>query len=188
MARPLEVKIEWSAEGGNGANKACIPVVDEFGRFASVELPSLDVAEAWTQLANFPNPLEVDPPDEADGSCLESQEHSGSRSIEARYPIRQMMELIENIALRQTSIKEQDWTAWCIRLEQTLSQVADSPVVKAFQNMKVNPLHPLMQKCFRPKYAECGDTPEGRAYETVVGKIESNWGMAKVSKLGALHD
>ena len=46
----------------------------------------------------------------------------------ASYPVRQMMQLIENIAAKQTAVPKADWTTWCSRFEQCLTQAAGSQV------------------------------------------------------------
>ena len=55
-ARPRQVTVTWSAEGED--RSAEVPVIDHYGRFcaACYDFPSLDLEEAWIQLANFPMP------------------------------------------------------------------------------------------------------------------------------------
>jgi hypothetical protein len=55
-ARPRLVTVSWSSEGED--RSANVPVIDNYGRFCAADLPSIDLEEAWIQLANFPMPPE----------------------------------------------------------------------------------------------------------------------------------
>ena len=79
------------------------------------------------------------------------------------YPVRRMMTLVEDIASKQANVAQADWTTWCNRLEQVLIQSKDSPVVKAFQAIGLNPLNPLLQSSFRPAFASTANTAKGPA-------------------------
>jgi hypothetical protein len=94
----------------------------------------------------------------------------------APYPVRQMMELIENIAAKQTALARADWPAWCARLEQTLARIADSPVVDYFRALGLNPLSPLRGAAFRPDFAEADATPEGDV-RGALARVEDKWGV-----------
>ncbi|MNL74039.1 hypothetical protein D3C87_1995960 [compost metagenome] len=101
-----------------------------------------------------------------------------------------MMELIENIAEKQTAIDRRDWEPWCRRLEQTLIRMKDSGPVAYFQMQqapRLNPLSPLRVAPFRPAFAETADTPEGRLYEEVLKRIEASWGVEDMERMGALQ-
>ena len=52
--RPRQVTVTWSAE--DSQRRADVPVIDHYGRFCATDLPSLDLEDAWIQLANFPMP------------------------------------------------------------------------------------------------------------------------------------
>jgi hypothetical protein len=95
-----------------------------------------------------------------------------------------MMQLVENIAAKQTDISLADWAAWCIRMEQSLCQAAESPVADTFRKLELNPLSPLWQPPFRPVFAESAETAEGRFYEDVLGRIEVLWGVIELKKIG----
>ena len=174
-ARPLEVCIRWKV--GDQVLKGQIPVVDQFGRIAATELPLIDIDEAWWQLAEFPMP----PSHDEDGS-EGGDENEGKKSNKGRsapitsYPIRQMMELIESIAAKQTEINERDWALWCNRIEQTLEQAKESAPVKYFRDeLKLNPLSPLRHQSFRPSFAENTDSELGKLYDDTVSRIEACW-------------
>jgi len=145
-------------------------------------------------LANFPIPPEdeellpkddlpadnpTDPPD---------PNGAASSSSEANYPIRTMMELIENIAAKQTSVSRDDWTAWCTRLEQSLIQAKNSPVIKSFEALGINSLSPLWEMPFRPVFAENDKTDEGLRYEAVLQRVESAWNFTSLSKIGGNNE
>jgi hypothetical protein len=100
------------------------------------------------------------------------------------YPIRQMMQLIENIAAKQTALRKIDWPSWCVRLEQSLSQAKGNDVLQQFRSFSVNPLSPLRHAPFRPKFAETNETAEGSRYEAVLNRIEAVWEVDRLPRLG----
>lgn len=182
--RPRQVQCRWIADGIDCAGY--LPVVDSYGRIAAVQLPAIDIEEAAWQLADFPLPPSCDEDDGDDrgGGSQENGNPSGKHTGSASYPIRQMMELLENIAVKQTEISQLDWSLWCQRLEQTLGQVKTSPVVAAFQSLDLNPLSPLRQVVFRPTYAETSDSEAGRIYEDTLNRIEVMWSVDHLGGIG----
>lgn len=184
--RPLQVQIRWNVDGN--VQRSYLPILDEFGRLASIELPKIDLDEAWWQLANFPMP-----PDDLDEELMVASFHNhvaptlNLPNPVASYPIRKMMQLIENIAFKQTAISQADWPLWCVQLEQSLTQASESIVVEKFAELKVNPLGPLWEAPFRPIFAEKNDTTEGLLYESVLHRVEAEWNVASLRKIGA-HD
>ena len=94
------------------------------------------------------------------------------------------MELIENIATKQTEIHEMDWPSWCNRLQQTLSRAGNSEEVKAFIELKLNPLSPLWQAPFRPTFAENANSKMGLSYEKTLAEIEKSWEVAHLKVIG----
>jgi hypothetical protein len=179
------VNVQWQENGAS--HSALVPVIDEFGRVAATSLTALDIDEVWWQLANFPLAPDHDTPDGfGEGGDAVGGAGAGQSAATGRtYPIRQMMELIENIAHRQTQIDEEDWNAWCNRLEQTLSRAANQPGVIAFAQLGLNPLASLRTKPFRPAFAETADEPPGIRYEAVLARIEHAWGVASCIALGS---
>ena len=181
---PRQVQVRWRAEGGERV--VWVPVIDEFGRVAATILPPLDIAEVWDQLACFPMPpddeeLTVDESGGADGA----PRHEGAGIPgRASYPVRQMMQLVENIAAKQTSVPRADWTMWCNRFEQCLTQAAASPVLGEFKTLRLNPLSPLWHPPFRPDFATTGETPEGRLYEDALRRVELVWRVADLPGIG----
>ena len=130
-----------------------------------------------------PDDEELSPEDEADGQGSWDPSKQSSHT-EAVYPIRQMMELIENIADKQTAISRHDWPVWCARLEQCLSQVEGSAVLDRFKELKLNPLSPLWQGPFRPPYAEENSSEDGRNYEEILCRIERAWNVVSLEGIG----
>lgn len=184
--QPRQVQIRWTA--GGQTRHSSVPILDEFGRFAATALPAIDLLEeAWWQLANFPMP--PDDEDLSPASDFEPSAHlnqpPGTTSSSAQYPVRQMMQLIENIAAKQTAVSQADWSTWCARLEQCLVQAAGNAVIKAFSDLEINPLGPLWQPPFRPDFAKTADTPDGQRYEDVLHRVEINWKVAEFNKIGA---
>ncbi len=96
-----------------------------------------------------------------------------------------MMELIENIAAKQTALARADWPAWCARLEQTLARIAGSPVVDYFRALGLNPLSPLRGAAFRPDFAEADTTREGEMYAAALARVEDKWGVGALQAIGA---
>lgn len=175
--RPRQVRLRWRDDG---RTRDCwVPVMDEFGRLAATDLAELDFDSAWWALAGFPAAPEEEGGgrDDEDDDEVNAAGGGGPGGGVAAYPVRQMMELVENIADRQTALHRADWTAWCTRLEQTLCQIATSPVVAYFRDLGINPLSALRGDAFRPDFAEDATTPEGRLYEAALARVEAKWAM-----------
>ena len=182
---PRSVSIRW--KNNDKVSEAEVPVVDEYGRIAATILMTIDLEEAWWQLAEFPLPPQSELESEEDdsegrGDAVKEPHTSGAVDTH-RTPIRQMMQLIENIAARQTEVEKLDWILWCTRLEQTLGQAKESRTVKDFASLGLNPLSPLWIHHFRPSYAETGTTPEGALYEEILGRIESAWNVKDLPRI-----
>jgi hypothetical protein len=163
-----------------------VPVLDEFGRFAATPLPQIEIEEAWGQLDNFPMPPdeeELCPNGDAEPPDLPAQQSVGGHYT-PRYPVRQIMELLENIAAKQTSVSQADWIMWCTRLEQCLSQAAGSRILEEFVRLGLNPLSPLRHPPFRPDFAQSADTPEGLRYEAALKRVEKAWHLDGFSPIG----
>ena len=184
--QPRQVRIQWQANEQQIESQ--IPVVDQYGRIAATQLPAIDIDEAWWQLADFPLPPDEDGGDDGDDGCDENEDTDKTkcRSVPTTsYPIRQMMELVESIAAKQTGIDEMDWVLWCNRLEQTLGQAADSASVKYFRDkLGLNPLSPLCHQSFRPSFAENSDSESGKLYDETLVRIEKNWNVNKLLPIG----
>ncbi len=105
-------------------------------------------------------------------------------ATKASYPVRQMMQLIENIAAKQISVSKADWVTWCTRLEQCLIQAADSKVLEEFLHLNLNPISPLWHPPFRPTFANNAATAEGLRYESVLKRVEVAWNVAGLSRFG----
>jgi hypothetical protein len=184
--RPREVQIRWAT--GVQKHLAWVPVLDEFGRLAATVLPNLDIEDAWGQLANFPMPPdeeEIVPDGDGEPPDGPGQNVSGATGS-ALYPIRQMMQLVENIAAKQTAVNRADWAMWCMRMEQCLTQAAASPVLREFLTLNLNPVSPLWNSSFRPDYALSGETPEGLRYEEALRRVEDAWKVSALRRIGDL--
>ena len=94
------------------------------------------------------------------------------------------MQLVEKIAAQQTATGRSDWTAWCIRLEQTLIQTVKSAALKEFIRLGLNPLSPLRCVPFRPIFAEGPESREGHRYEAAMFRVEAEWGVAGLAAIG----
>ncbi len=184
--KPRQVRVRWQDEGQE--RECLIPVMDEFGRLAATELTRLEFDEAWWALVGFPAARDVDGGPDDEEPTQQTSGGNSSAALVPAYPIRQMMELVENIAAKQTGITPADWTAWCVRLEQTLSQIADSPVLAYFHTLGLNPLSPLSVAAFRPSFAETSDSAEGRLYEAALARINEKWGTTDLLTIGEAHN
>lgn len=186
--RPREVTIRW--EVGDGSERqGLVPVVDELGRVAGTPLPELSLEAARWQLAEFPSPpVSEDEPSSDPPSAVDEGGAPGPGSgsgATGGYAIRDMMGLVESLAERQVQVAASDWPAWCARVEQTLYQAGKDPAVEAFVRMGINPLQPLHAPPFRPDYAESADSPEGRDYEAMLGRVEQAWGVVGLEPFGS---
>jgi hypothetical protein len=185
--RPRQVTVAWPSEGNE--RTASVPVIDRYGRYCAADLPALDLEEAWIQLANFPMPPEDeelpggDSVGAIDGILADGVTLATAPSA---YPIRRMMILVEDIAAKQVAIAEPDWTTWCNRLEQVLTQAKDSAVVRAFQSIELNPLHPLFAPAFRPAFATTAQAQAGARYEAALKAAIAAWQLENYAKLGEL--
>lgn len=184
--KPRQVLIRWASED---TELSClIPVMDEFGRMAASPLTALDFDSAWGTLESFPA---ADGDDDADDSNQGDTRRpdpgasdSGNSAEAASYPVRQMMELVERIASRQTTVLQADWPAWCARLEQTLVRLEKSPVLEYFRILELNPLSPLKVHSFRPTYAQTDETDHGVIYESMLARVQAHWKTAHLPALG----
>ena len=194
--KPRHVTLRWQMNGK--PQLAAVPVLDEFGRLAATDLPQVDLDEVWWLLANFPVPPEDEEltpsdyqliPSDIISTDLSDFAHSGSfLTSKANYPIRTMMKLIENIAAKQTAVMKDDWVTWCTRLEQSLMQVKkNSTILNFFMELGVNPLSPLREAPFRPCFAEDDTTDEGKRYESVLERVESEWNFTSLSNIGGIN-
>lgn len=187
-AQPRQVCIQWQAN--NLPFESLIPVVDQYGRIAATKLEKLDIDAAWWQLADFPLPPDEGEDDDgyAGGNENIGKDKANVRSVQmTSYPIRQMMELIESIAAKQTQIDEMDWVLWCNRLEQTLGQASESAPVRYFRDdLKLNPLSPLRHHSFRPLYAETSISELGKLYDDTLCRLEVSWKVNEYSSFGGM--
>jgi hypothetical protein len=182
--RPRQVQVCWRAD--EQTRQAWVPVIDEFGRVAATTLPKIELDEAWGQLANFPMPPDDEElqPDGDDEPRADPDQVGGSGFVGANYPVRQLMQLVENIAAKQTAVAQADWTMWCQRFEQCLTQAAESPILAGFLSLGLNPLSPLWHGPFRPDFAASAATDEGRCYEEALKRVEAAWKVTGLCGLG----
>jgi hypothetical protein len=186
--RPLQVLIAWEMDGRG--YQALAPVMDEHGRVAAAPMSGLGVEEAGWELEGFPATTGEEEGDddgddgEADGDGNGNADIPASRHGTKQYPIRQMMALIEQIAEKQCSISQIDWSAWCHRLEQVLARVAGSDSLAAFLALELNPLSALYMPAFRPAYAESAVSEEGQRYEDALARIELAWNVKRLMPMG----
>ncbi|EYD74397.1 hypothetical protein Rumeso_04082 [Rubellimicrobium mesophilum DSM 19309] len=175
--QPVEVTVSWSSDGRALTER--VPVIGADGRMAARPLPSIAVDEVWWALSDFPLPPSEPPGDEettgGDGTGKGEGEGEGrGTSLPSSYPVRRIMELVERIADRQTAIHPLDWTAWCVRLGQTLEAAKDDPAVAFFRSLSLNPLGPLRAAPFRPDFS-LAPGPDAERYERTLDMVERGW-------------
>jgi hypothetical protein len=184
-AQPTEVMVRWGDK-----YEAMVPVIDSFGRVAGKELAPLNLEEAWWLLEGYPNPTwDEDPEDEEnliDNEIFNSGVDTSSSSVVRRtqsYPLRQMMEFVEKIAMKNTLIAQQDWKVWCNRLEQSIIQTKDDNIYNVFRQMNINPISVLRKSAFRPAYAEDNSTLDGECYEEMLNNVELTLSLKNLKNL-----
>ncbi len=186
---PRQVCIRWGEEG----QQTLVPVQDPFGRMAAMPLASLQLDEIGRLLEAFPAIAVADDADEDPGGDsspdegLANNQPQIQRTDAQAYTVRAVMTLVEAIACKQTAIGEEDWNAWCLRLEQILIQAAESADVVAFRSLALNPLAPLRAVPFRPDFATNSDSDAGRCYETALDRVECAWMVQGLAPLGGLQ-
>lgn len=183
---PPEVTLTWTADGHACAER--VPVIDAYGRVGATSLASVALDEVWSLLADFPNPpaddaddTEADDCGEGDGNGSGDMSRRGTARPAGNYPIRQVMNLIEQIAARQIELHPTDWTAWCVRLGQTLELVGMDAEIEAFRELGLDPFSALLAKPFRPDFAQDASSPEGQLYVDTLARVATSWRVAGLS-------
>lgn len=181
--RPRQVRLRW---GDQGEFACLVPVLDDRGQLAATDAPALGLDEAWSQLDAFPMAQEDDDntSDDDESSPPSKRPPAGSGASAGSYPVRQMMQLMEKIAHKQTGIGKADWSTWCWRLEQTLLQATSSPVVASFLAWELNPLSVLRVASFVPDFCLKPGSAEMAAYEKTLLQVERAWKVDGLVKLG----
>ncbi|HEX4080804.1 MAG TPA: hypothetical protein VHX61_18235 [Rhizomicrobium sp.] len=183
-AQPRQVTVQW-----DGRNEAIVPVIGQDGRVAGAPLQPRRIDELWVDLEGFPEPPNADEDDEDDDPDDQPADKSAlwrqtAQPVSSTTVIRSTMDLMEKIASRQMRLNQNDWTAWCVRLEQTLLRAAKTAEVAEFQGLKVNPLSPLRDPAFRPAFVQANG-PDSALYEAALSSIELAWNIVGLRHVGA---
>ncbi|MBO1022701.1 hypothetical protein IPV08_22325 [Methylobacterium sp. SD274] len=180
---PPEVTLTWTVDGQ--ARSERVPVIDGQGRVGATALAPVALDEVWGLLIDFPAPpaddddgTGTDDGGEDDDSVSGDASRRGAASAPGDYPIRQVMALIERIAARQTELHPADWTAWCVRLGQTLELAGADAGVEAFRTLGLDPFSALRAAPFRPDFARDAASPEGQLYEDTLERAATAWQVA----------
>ena len=184
--QPRQVRCRWISDGEQ--NIADVPVIDHYGRIAATKLIPISIEEAWGQLADFPMPPEDEVEDESmigdnEGTFNEVVMNDSRKVLD--YPVRQMMELVESIAVKQIEVDKSDWKLWCSRLEQILGQAKDCSIVKIFREIGLNPLSPLYHSPFRPNFTVENNPDLDQLYENTLKRIEKSWAVDHLDSIGS---
>ena len=175
--QPRQAKVRW------GAREAIVPVVGKDGRVAALALPATEIGDLWQELVGFPEPPHVEDETEFGEGVAVAIGEGRHATTQGATILRSSMDLVERIALRQRSLAQRDWQAWCDRLEQTLRRAERTSSVERIRALRVNPLSPLRHPAFRPVFAISEGEPS-RLYEETLARIEDAWGVRKLRQLG----
>jgi hypothetical protein len=183
---PTEVSLRWT-EGG-AELRARVPIVDDFGRLCTRPLAGLSFAEIALELRAFPQPPEDEelgeedeageegaPPEAAAGGAAAGGPHHVA-------VIRRVMALLEEIAALQTRLSPGEWSAWCVRLEQSLRRASEDPTVQALVPLGLNPLGVLLRPEFLPPFARAPSDAH-RDYAALIERVQVAWGVAALPPL-----
>ena len=138
-------------------------------------------------LANFPMPPEDEEllDDGHNGApAIPGSQGAGTDASTARYPVRQMMQLIENVAAKQTCVLYADWTTWCIRLEQCLIQMKRRRGPRGVSEAPAQPDQPLVAHAVFARPSRRRARPAGSLYEGSLRRIEAEWNVSAFARLG----
>lgn len=180
---PRTVRVRWREDSSDVESD--VPVIDEFGRVGAGAIIFQDIEAVWAELASFPlTPSDEEPDGSAEAAGSEGgSDHDGQPTAFA-YPIRALMELVENIAELQTQLSRSNWMSWCSRLEQTLVSLDHrSSAIQECHRIGLNVLSPLRQSAFRPDFATAPNSPEGKRYDAVLQRIMAAWQIERLPEL-----
>lgn len=187
---PPEVTLTWTADGQAISER--VPVIDGHGRVGAAALAPVALDEVWALLADFPAPpaddadeTETDDGGEGDGNGPGDASRRGAAPASDDCPIRQVMALVERIAARQTELYPADWTAWCVRLGQTLELAGADAGIEAFRALGLDPFSALRAEPFRPDFARDATSPEGQLYEDTLARVATAWQVAGLATFEA---
>ena len=181
LQRPIEVEIEFKFQGT--LRSAFIPVIDESGLLTTLAQTPISLEDAWNRLLNFPKPPDIDdpPPEpEPDDTPMETAPPK-TKTVEAKYPIRTLMRLIEQIAETQTQVREHDWSLWCARVSQTLIRAASDDIIRQFRELELNPLPCLLETHSLPTHLKTeGDR---KLIAAAIERVAVAWGINQIKGL-----
>lgn len=179
---PKQVQVLWKDDSTE--RNALVPVIDKYGRISATDLSKeLPLYGAWSLLDDFPN-IDLDseithdpkPRPKTPTNPNLNTETKNNRPLdlhESKYTLRKVMEIIERIAEKQTTLREAEWTLWLQRLEMFFESTSDSDEAVQFRKWKINPLAPLKQICFIPTFAEADNFL--LPYRKVIENAEKLW-------------
>lgn len=182
---PAEVEVSWPHP--EGARRALVPVLDATGRIGAHPMPRLRFSEVVPDLAAFPLPTPedelADQDERQDGDLTLTTTPSASESSPPihRAALGEAARLCEAIGAIQATVGELDWTAWCVRLRQTLERVSDDPVVTYLREIALDPLPVLAVDGFLPDHALKG--PSFDAHAAVLADVRAAWRLTDAAPL-----
>jgi len=186
-ACPRQVKIRWRDDDSGTVQSRLVPVLDEWGRLAALPLRPLQFDELASLIEAFPAPVggddDDDPPNDDPNGQAGSKRPNLTKAGTSTSAIRQIMGQMDRIAAKQSTLDPADWLAWCMRLEQLLTQASESDALEAFRALGLNPLAVLKAAPFRPPFAR-DDKGAGRQYEAALDRVAKAWRVESLHPLG----
>lgn len=140
----------------------------------------LTVEDILAGLATFPEPQEVDRPDDApegEEPIVTDQPSGGAQ--EAAYAIRRMMHLLVKISEAQKRVDQRDWQRWCRELRGNLNDIVktEHAMLEFFRSAGADPLSILADPRMRPP----------RTQDTILcaalADVKQVWGLAAYPSL-----
>ena len=182
---PEKVMLKWKENGK--IHTATIPIVDYLGVVGKTERQIYSMFDFIECIKKYPlcayadidgDPSEIEDElytTDIEKNCEDNNKNSDKKNFieKNQYTIRLIMQIVEIIAKKQTSIDKSQWVSWCHFLGEKLQQLYKCNDIHLFyKKYKINPLSALLEKPFRPTFAEDKDTEYGRLYESILTKTE----------------
>jgi hypothetical protein len=174
--KPLTVEVIWDGM------ETRVPVMDENGYFSAPPLPpSVSVGDNLSLIYDFPSFPGI--PVNGGSNKVKGKRKGKDKSeptkplvVNVASPVREMMRILECIAVKQMSITKGQWQLWCLRLSIFLNNISQSKETEFFREWKVNPLSLLREPGYLPPFAE-KNNKDLQKYLDVIAAAEKAWGV-----------
>ncbi|SEP82000.1 hypothetical protein SAMN05428969_1051 [Devosia sp. YR412] len=156
-----------------------LPVIAE-GVLVVPRRSELTVEDILAGLATFPEPQEIDRPDDApEGEEPIVTDQPSAGAPESAYAIRRMMHLLVKISEAQKRVDQRDWQRWCRELRGNLSDIVktEHAMLEFFRSAGADPLSILADPRMRPPRTQ--DT----ILRAALADVKQVWGLASCPSL-----